>query len=332
MLSTDIFSIDVLEKLGKLHKELIINLEKSLNTFETNRDIYLFIDKYIKNNNLTKAFPIGISINQIIAHDSFHELNLKILKPGDFIKIDVGFIESGNIIDCARTFVYKCEQNLIPTCIKDCESIALGVEDFIRKQIKLEKKISIQKISAMTNALIIAKGYSALDFLGGHTIEFGKVHGKQLILNKPLNLLPKEAANFIDSEATIGPGEMFAIEIYLGEKKAEGNMIKSASIPVTHYQLNDKNDDLIKIKSKLNNKEKEIFNKLVEKTNNLAYEYIIHKEFDNKIIKKLIDIGLIIKHDALEFKSTNNNELIKYIQYEDCFIITDDFQLINLSK
>ena len=33
---------------------------------------------FIKKNNLSKAFPIGISINEVIAHDSFHELNLKI--------------------------------------------------------------------------------------------------------------------------------------------------------------------------------------------------------------------------------------------------------------
>jgi methionine aminopeptidase len=81
----------------------------------TNKDIYDYIDNYIKKNNLSKAFPIGISINYVIAHDSFHESNVVNLKKGDFIKIDVGLIEDGNIIDCARTFVYKSE---IPQCIK----------------------------------------------------------------------------------------------------------------------------------------------------------------------------------------------------------------------
>jgi len=215
-MTTKIFCLDTLNKLGNLHKNLIFILEKSINTFITDKDIYDFINKFIGDNNLSKAFPIGISINHIIAHDSYHESNLKILKKGDFIKIDVGFIESGNIIDCARTFVYKSE---IPNCIRDCEMICDQIENYIREQIKTEGKVQIQKISALTNSLIVTKGYSALDFLGGHTIEYGKVHGKHYILSKPLKLLPKEASNYIDQNAEIGEEEMFAIEIYLGEKK-----------------------------------------------------------------------------------------------------------------
>jgi len=326
----NIFCLNTLNKLGNFHRDLMLQLQNSMDTFITDKDIYDFINKFIEENNLLKAFPIGISINWIIAHDSFHESNLKTLKEEDFIKIDVGLIESGNIIDCARTFVYKSNNPIpipIPICIGDCEKICNGVEDYIRKQIETEGKVSIQKISALTNALIISKGYNALDFLGGHTIEYGKVHGKHYILNKPLKLLPKEASLFIDPNAEIGSEEMFAIEIYLGEKKTSGNMIKSTSLPITHYQVNF--EDLEKIK--LNQKEKETINKILFKTNNLVYEYIIHKEFCDKIIKSLIEKNAIIKHEPLEFKCFNNKEKIKYIQYEDCFLIRGR-QLINLSK
>jgi len=208
------------------------------------------------NNNLSKAFPIGISINHVIAHDSFHESNVVNLKKGDFIKIDVGLIEDGNIIDCARTFVYKSE---IPQCIIDCEEIAREVEKFIEKQIDEEGKVPIQKISAITNALICSKGYNALDYLGGHTIELGKVHGQHYILNKPLKLLPKEAIQFINPDAEIGREEMFAIEVYIGEKKDYGNMIKSKTIPITHYQLNDQQEEIAHIK--FNSKEKDTIEK-----------------------------------------------------------------------
>lgn len=321
----NIFCLNTLEKLGKLHKQLMNQLNKLINTFNTNKDIYEFIDNYIKNNNLIKAFPIGISINHVIAHDSYHESSLKILKKGDFIKIDVGLIENGNIIDSARTFVYKFDN--IPQCINDCEQIAKDVEKFIEKQIEEEEKVSIQKISAITNALIISKGYNSLDYLGGHTIEYGKVHGKHYILNKPLKLLPKEAEMFIDSNAEIGEEEMFAIEIYIGEKKSNGTMIKSTTIPITHYQI----ADIEKInKLKLNQEEKSILNSISSKTFNLVYEYNLHKEYNPEIIKKLIESGAIIKHDALEFKS-NSKEKIKYIQYEDCYLIRNG-KLINLSK
>lgn len=326
MVENYIFCFETLNKLGNYHKKLMEELKKSINLFNTNKDIYEFIDNYLKTNRLCKAFPIGISINHIIAHDSYHEFYIQKLKQGDFIKIDVGLIENGNIIDSARTFIYKSNTD-IPKCILDCADIAEQVEKFIKKQIESEGKILIQKISAITNALISSKGYNALDYLGGHTIEYGKVHGKHYILNKPLKLLPKEAEQFIDQSAEIGNEEMFAIEIYIGENKSSGNMIKSLSSPITHFQVAEE-EELNKLK--LNSEETNILNKIISTTNKLVYEYILHKNFDPKIIKKLIDIGAIVKHDVLEFKS-NSKEKIKYIQYEDCFLIRNG-ELINLSK
>jgi len=321
----EIFDLEILNKLSNLHRELMNKLKIHINNFETNKDLYVYINNFITQNNLSKAFPIGISVNQVIAHDSFHEYNVFKLKKGDFIKIDFGFIEQGNIIDCARTFVYKDE---IPKCILDCEEICSKVEDYIRNQIETNNKVFIQKISTLTNALIVSKGYSALDYLGGHTIEYGKVHGSHYILNKPLNLLPKEASVLIDSSATIGEEQMFAIEIYIGEKKSLGTMVKSSSIPVTHYQLVESNE-LSKIN--LSAEEKNIYLKLLDDTKGLAYEYNIHHGYNSKIIKSLINKNAIIKHDALEFKSSNPKEKIKYIQYEDCFLIRNH-KLINLSK
>lgn len=318
------FNLEILNKLGNYHKKLMDELDERMNIFETNKDIYDYINEYFISNNLSKAFPIGISINHVIAHDSFHESLIKKLKVGDFIKIDVGLIELGNIIDSARTFVYKSN---IPQCIIDCKTIAKSIEQSISKDLIEKKPILIQKISALTNALITTKGFVALDFLGGHTIEYGKVHGQKYILNKPLKLLPKEAQMFIDPTATIGEGEMFAIEIYIGEKKSNGNMIKSTTIPVTHYQVNEDVDEHMFKKLKLN--EKEIFEKIKLETKGLAYEYKIHHNYNIQIVNKLIKENYIIKHEALEFKS-NSKEKIKYIQYEDCFIIKNN-QLINLS-
>lgn len=320
------FDLEILYKLGQYHKKLMHELEEYLNNFVSNKDIYNYINNYLKQNNLKKAFPIGISINHVIAHDSYHELNEKKLKKGDFIKIDIGLIELGNIIDSARTFIYKSD--IIHKSILDCELISKSIEETISKDLAEGKPILIQKISALTNALISMGGYVALDFLGGHTIEYGKVHGKHYILNKPLKLLPPEAKMFIDPNAEIGEGEMFAIEIYIGEKKSNGDMIKSTTIPITHYQINpDFTNDEIK---KLKLDEKKVFEDIKTNTKELVYEWWEHKNYDPIIIKKLIDTNYIIKHEALEFKS-NSKEKIKYVQYEDCFIIKDK-QLINLSR
>jgi methionine aminopeptidase len=329
-METNQFDLEILNELGIIHKKLMNELkiifESNYEKFETNKDIWNYINDYINDNGLKKAFPIGISINQIIAHDSYHESNLKKLKKGDFIKIDVGLIEQGNIIDCARTFVYGDSINN-HKCINDCKEIFLKVEEFIRKEIELKGKILIQRISAYTNAMIVSLGYESLNFLGGHTIEYGKVHGKHVILLKPLTLLPKEAALYIDSNAEIGENEMFAIEIYIGEKKATGQMIKNSVLPVTHFEVLDKKE-LEKIK--LSKEEKDVINSLKDETNGLVYEHVIHSNYKNKIIKNLIDKNAIIKHEPLEFVS-NSKEKIKYIQYEDCFLIKNG-ELINLSK
>ena len=318
------FSIEILNKLSNHHKKIMNLIKDQLNNFITNKDIYDFINNYYSDNNLKKAFPIGISINNIIAHDSFHVSNIIKLKKGDFIKIDLGLIESGNIIDSARTFVFKNIE--YPQSILDSKVIAMEVEKFIRKELENNGKVSIQRISTLTNALIVAKGYSSLDFLGGHTIEFNKVHGSNYILNKPLKLLPIEALEYINPNAEIGTGEMFAIEIYIPEKKYAGTMIQNVSIPITHYQINqDKNI----LDFKLNLEEIEVYNKLRLETNNLVYEYIIHSKYPYSIIKKFIEKEIIIKHYPLEFK-TETKEKIKYIQYEDCYIILNG-ELINLS-
>lgn len=132
---------------------------------------------------------------------------------------------------------------------------------------------------------------------------------------------------FIDPNATIEEGEMFAIEIYIGERKSNGTMIKSTTIPVTHYQVNDEiTKDILE---KLKPNEKEVFEKIKLETRGLAYEYTTHSNYNTLIINKLIKENYIIKHEAHEFKSSSK-EKIKYIQYEDCFIIKDN-QLYNLS-
>ena len=52
--------------------------------FKTNKILYDFITNYINTNNLNKAFPVGISVNNIIAHDSYHPEHLIIFKKGDY--------------------------------------------------------------------------------------------------------------------------------------------------------------------------------------------------------------------------------------------------------
>jgi methionine aminopeptidase len=330
------FDLDKLNYLANHHKILMEEIKEKIETtkVKTNKDIYNTITDYINSNKLHKAFPVGISINNIIAHDSYHPEHLITLTNGDYIKVDFGLEEEGNIIDSARTFVYG-ENTLNYKDINDCKEIVENLENYINKELEMNNKILIQKISILTNIEITKRDYKTLDFLGGHNIEKGCVHGKKLILNKPLNLLPAECANHIDKFAELKENEMFALEVYIPNKKltelepfkninSSGSMIQNIKIPITHYEI-DKNYKI----NLLNVKERKIFNELVIKTKNLPYEYHIHDLYDKKIIKNLINKEAIIRHYPLEWVDKINN--IKYIQYEDCYIIKNN-KIINLTK
>jgi len=319
----NIFNKDILIKLGNEHKKILELVKNNINTMKSNKDLYKLIDNYIREHFLNKAFPIGISINEIIAHDSYHVDNKILFRDGDLIKVDVGLEEDSNIIDSARTFEYKTNVNNKP--IDDCREIVEKVEAFIKEEYNKNKKIIVQDISTEIFNNITQKGYNALDFLGGHNIEFGKVHGKKLILNKPLSQLPAQCKNFINSKDELGEGEMFAIEVFIPEKKSEGTMIQNTKILVTHYEVNEKYS-----MENLTEREFSVLENIVKTTKLLPYEYKIHDNYDKYIIKSLIEKGKIIKHLPLEW--IDKKKKIKYIQYEDCFIIDKDCGIINLSK
>lgn len=322
--TNNLFDLDKLKKIASHHKELMHNIKIKLENEElkSNKILYDYITNYYTENNLNKAFPVGISVNNIIAHDSYHPEHIINFKKGDYIKVDFGIEEEGHIIDSARTIEYG-------TCVKskailDCAEIVESIEKYINKEIELNKKILVQKISVLTNAQIVSRGYNSLDFLGGHNIEKGCVHGKKLILNKPLTHLPEECVKYIDKNAELTDGEMFAIEVYIPNIKSSGSMVQNVKLPVTHFEI----DKDFKI-NLLNAKERIIFQELKNKTKNLPYEYHINELFDKKIIKSLITKQAITKHLPLEWIDKLNE--IKYVQYEDCYIIKDN-KVINLSK
>ena len=320
----NLFDLDKLNKLASCHKQLMSYVRQKLENQEikSNKILYDFMTNYYTINNLNKAFPIGISINNIIAHDSYHPEHIIFFKKGDYIKVDFGIEEEGHIIDSARTFEYG--ETLTSKSISDCKEIVEKIEEYIKSEYEKNQSILIQKISILTNLQIIQKGYNSLDFLGGHTIEKGRVHGKKLILNKPLSQLPEECSKYIDKTAVLKNGEMFAIEVYIANLKSNGTMVQNRKLPVTHFEI----DRDFKI-NLLNVKEREIFQSLKVKTKNLPYEYHIHEYYDKKIIKSLLNKEAIITHLPLEWIDNLNN--IKYVQYEDCYIIKDD-KVINLTK
>jgi len=384
------FNLDILTKLGTHHKKIMEMIRSNINSMNTNKELYNFVNNYLIEHSINKAFPIGISINEIIAHDSYHKDNKIKFNDGDLIKVDIGLEEDGNIIDSARTFIYtpltpmtspdapahptSPDAPALPTnpyaskntttpnapahpttpiapkadraykeedikAIGVCHEIVKNVETFIRNEYATNKKINIQKISNEIYNNIIANGYHALDFLGGHTIEHGKVHGKKLILNKPLTHLPEQCKSFINPNDELVEGEMFAIEVFIPNKKTNGYMIQNDKLLITHYELNDElvaggsglgSVEAVVGGSGLGSGERDVLKDIATITKKLPYEYRIHDKYDKYIIKSLITKGYIKKHLPLQWVDRDKKK-IKYIHYEDCFIIDPDKGIVNLS-
>jgi len=126
---------------------------------------------------------------------------------------------------------------------------------------------------------------------------------------------------------------MFAIEVFIPDNKninkidINGKMIQNITLPITHYELDR---DTINDVDSLTDEEKEVLKELEERTKLLPYEYITHEKYDKYIIKSLIEKEKIIKHLPLEWIDKEKRD-IKYIQYEDCFLIEKE-EILNLSK
>jgi len=333
------FNLDILTKLGTHHKKVMELVKNNINNMKSNKELYNFINNYLNEHSINKAFPIGISINEIIAHDSYHKDNKIKFNDGDLIKVDIGLEEDGNIIDSARTYIYTplCSKNVIMDGVNSegdteavgaCREIVQNVEIFIRDEYKNNKKINIQKISTEIYNNITTKGYHALDFLGGHTIEHGKVHGKKLILNKPLTHLPAQCKTLINPNNELVEGEMFAIEVFIPNKKTNGYMIQNEKLLITHFELSD----IVPLAPlpPLDSKEADTLKDIDIITKRLPYEYRIHDKYDKYIIKALINKGYIKKHLPLEWIDKDKKK-IKYIHYEDCYLIDPIKGIINLS-
>ena len=333
------FNLDILTKLGTHHKKIMEMVRSNINSMSTNKELYNFVNNYLTEHSINKAFPIGISINEIIAHDSYHKDNKIKFNDGDLIKVDIGLEEDGNIIDSARTFIYTTTPTPLTApirhnkedlkAVETCREIVKNVEIFIRNEYTTNKKINIQKISNEIYNNITVNGYHALDFLGGHTIEHGKVHGKKLILNKPLTHLPEQCKSFINPNDELVEGEMFAIEVFIPNKKTNGYMMQNDKLLITHYELD--NDKLVSEIEGGVKGEGDVLKDIATITKGLPYEYSIHDKYDKYVIRTLIAKGYIKKHLPLQWVDRDKKN-IKYIHYEDCFIIDPVKGIVNLSQ
>lgn len=153
-----------------------------------------------KSNDAGIAFPVGVNINNIVAHDTKYmtqsgKKDDRIFFLGDVVKIDIGVHINGRIIDSAFTHIITKQPG-----IHDSESIYNSVMEASRESMLNAIKLAgpDQRLDEMSEMITdIIESYEVnmgtdmnlpikpVTGIGGHNIKRYNVHGGKYILSRP---------------------------------------------------------------------------------------------------------------------------------------------------
>lgn len=181
------------------------------------------------------AFPVGINVNNVVAHDTkISDNDNRELVLGDVVKIDIGVYINGNIIDSAFTHIvsqsnesdFSSPYNSVLDASKDAmySAIALSGPDQVLSEISeiIAEIIKSYEVDLDKETLQIVP----VNGIGGHNINKYKVHGGKLILSCP------DAGLQIKQRMELG--EIYAIETYA--TTGYGNITQNDAISnITHF-------------------------------------------------------------------------------------------------
>lgn len=209
------------------------------------------------------AFPVGVNINNIVAHDSNVVTNgerddRKFFK-GDVVKIDIGVHVNGRIIDSAFTHIVTDKPG-----VHDRENIYNSVLEASRDSVFNAIKMAgpdqlLEEISECINEIIrsyeVDMAGETLEIkpikgIGGHNIKRYQIHGGKLILSEP--------DHEVQGDQRMDEDEIYAIETYAST--GYGVMTQNTELNCcTHFMEANKND--VESNKAITKKDKKAFRK-----------------------------------------------------------------------
>lgn len=311
------YKINCLRKSADIHKQARKYLQKCLKPNMSYRDICqtvenkveeLFLTCYPDDKDKGMGFPVGISANDIVAHDSCNIIDDRKISKNDIIKIDFGTHYNGYIIDSAFSVYFdnKFDNLAKATHEATCSTIKMvGVDMLVSELSK-----NIQEIIESYEIELDGKIYpiKSVKNLGGHNIEQYKIHGGTLILN---GFTP------INPTVRIKEDTIYAIETFATTGK--GYVVENNNLETNHFMMNDSNKKARLIfdvsKNALNWIKKE------RKTLPFANRWVQHGLQNNKAnsgINELVKNGIVQKYPPLvEIKNSFSS------QYEHTIYVSD---------
>jgi methionyl aminopeptidase len=261
-------------KCAVVHKKVGSYIRENIKINMSLKDIAILIENKIKheiefdiNNPINQgiAFPVGLSVNNCVAHytPNYNE-NEILLKETDIIKIDYGVHKNGIIIDSAFTFSFNSKyddfinisKNLTNYATSLCGAdVVLGdigrdIEEYVKsKEITIDNKI--YQLKTMSD-------------LSGHLIKQYEIHAGKAVPNISI-FYPMRMKAY----------EYYAIEPFL----TTGDGYSILETPNSHYMLS-KNHDII---NNLNENENKVYDIIKENYHTLPFCQRWLYELDNSI-------------------------------------------------
>ena len=131
-----------------------------------------FVEKKTHEKGARPAFPVNISVNEIVAHSTPGLNDTRIIGPKDLVKIDIGVHVDGYIGDMA--FTYCPEASPLVKCSEDCLEAAIKV---------IKPGVAISEISNAIEETAKSRDLGLIVNLTGHTLERFVFHGSPSIPN-----------------------------------------------------------------------------------------------------------------------------------------------------
>ncbi len=205
--------INDLRKGAECHKMVRNQLQNYVKPGMKIYDICTFIENSIVDNfnqNNFKAgigFPVGYSINNVIAHDTAKNNDERVLNFNDVVKIDYGTHVNGRIIDSAFTVAFNPKYKPLLEATKEATWNAIkmtGPDSYVNDiSTCINETIESYEIE-LDNKIYPIK---SVGNLGGHNIKPYVIHGGTLILCKPSD-------NDLIKNMRLKSGECYAFETF----------------------------------------------------------------------------------------------------------------------
>lgn len=271
----------------------------------------LFKENSAMNSEKGIAFPVGVSINNCVAHDSCCIQDDREFKKGDVVKFDFGTHVNGNIIDSAFTTIIDEEESIYDNLLyasSDATYTAISMSGPDARLLELSEIIEevISSYQLPEDSKLKNIDIKPVKGIGGHNILPYKIHGDKFIFSSP----DKEA----QGDLKMKDGEVYAIETYA--TNGSGLIKRSEDLNVcTHFMENTESEKLLFLDSKIHYD--------IKKRNNLPFTLNWCDIKDNTFFEKFRH-GVIDKSISVFPPLFDNDDESKVSQFEHTIKIKEN--------